>query len=84
MAAGSVRVVVNTAGVRALLQSKEVQDDLLARAQRIAEAAGEGVVAEVSVGKNRARANVYTSTIEAMEAEASGNALTRAVDAGRD
>ena len=81
--AQSVRVVINSAGVKDLLQSVEVQRDLRARAERIAAAAGDGMTAELGVGKNRARAQVYTETIDAMRAEADDRALTRAIDAGR-
>lgn len=78
-----VRVKLNSAGVRALLRSTEVRNDLGRRADKIAAAAGDGMEAEVSVGSNRARAAVYTATFDAMRAEAEGRALSAALDAGR-
>ncbi len=78
-----VRVEVNRQALRALLRSREVQADLDRRARAIASAAGEGMVAVSSPGRNRARSVVVTSTIEAMRAEAVERRLTRAIDAGR-
>lgn len=80
------RIVLNSAAVRALLTSPEIQRDLAERAQRIADAAGgEAAGFETSsvVGSTRARASVITATAEAMVAEASHRTLTRALDAGR-
>lgn len=78
-----VRVKLNSAGVRALLRSVDVCNDLRARAARIAAAAGDGMESDASIGSNRARATVWTDTNEARRAEADEFALTRAVDAGR-
>lgn len=80
----SVRIELNRDGVRELLRSQEVRDDLVRRARAIATAAGEGMEVDSQVGKHRARASVRTATDEAMRAEASDRALTRALDAGRD
>lgn len=81
--AGDVRVVLNRKGVRDLLVSREVQADLKRRADRIAAAAGPGNDADVTVGRNRARAGIITSTPEAMAREAHRKSLTSALDAGR-
>lgn len=81
--ASSLRIELNKAGVRALLVSPEIQADLKTRADRIAQAAGEGFEAEVGTGANRARAIVRTATFEARRAEARDRVLTRALDAGR-
>lgn len=81
--AGTVRVVLNSAGVRALLRSEAVRADLERRAKAIAEAAGEGFVAESRITGLRARASVRTDTADARAAEATDRALTRAIDAGR-
>jgi hypothetical protein len=80
---GDVKIELNAAGVRALLQSGEVQADLHSRAQRIAGAAGEGMEVESSVGRSRARATVRTESTDARVAEATGRSLTNAIDAGR-
>jgi tRNA A37 threonylcarbamoyltransferase TsaD len=70
-------------GIDILLKSKDVEDDLLRRAERIAAAAGPGMEASVIIGENRARASVITGTFAARLAEARHMALTRAIDAGR-
>lgn len=81
--AEKIRVEVNSAGIQALLKSPEVEDLLLAKAQRIAAAAGDGMEASSRVGKTRARASVITATRAARKAEATDRALTSAIDAGR-
>lgn len=78
-----VRVKLNREGVRALLQSSEVQNDLARRARAIAAAAGPGHDVNVGKGAQRARAEVVTETFEAMAKEARDRNLTRSVDAGR-
>lgn len=76
--------MLNHAGVAELLKGPEIQADLTARGQRIADAAGDGVEVEVPfVGQNRARVTVRTATFEAMVNEAEDRTLTRAIDAGR-
>ena len=52
-------------------------------ANRIASAAGEGMVVTPAERTPRARAAVVTATYAAMRAEATSRALTRAVGAGR-
>lgn len=83
MAKTTVKIELNSAAVRSILTSGEVQADLAARAQRIAAAAGPGMEASSSVGANRARASVIAATFEARHAEATRRALTSAIDAGR-
>ena len=78
-----VKVKLNSAGMRALLRDRRVQQDLDERAERIAAAAGDGVVARSSPTAQRARAVAITATPKAMRAEATDRALTRAFDAGR-
>lgn len=78
-----VKVVINRAGVRQLLQSPEVRADLERRANAIAAAAGDGMEADSAVGPTRARASVRTATHDAVVAEATDRTLTRALDAGR-
>lgn len=84
--AGSVRVVINTEGVRELLRSTEVRQDLRRRADAIARAAGgePDFVADDQVMSHRARASVRTATPEGMRAEETDRALTKAIDAGRE
>jgi hypothetical protein len=66
-----------------ILNSLAVQAELKRRADRIAAAAGEGMLSSVQAGKNRARASVITATPQARNNEARNRALTRALDAGR-
>lgn len=83
------RVVVNPAGLREILRSGGVRDDLQRRAQAIAAAAdaaandpgGHRVVVET--GANRARAAVVTATPKSMYKEATLRSLSRSIDAGR-
>lgn len=78
------RVELNRRAVQDLLKSEGVQADLRRRAERIAQQAGPGHAVEVQVGRNRARAMVWTDTMRARYYEATQRTLTRAVDAGRD
>lgn len=78
-----LKVEMNDAGAQELLRSREVEADLLRRARRIASAAGQGYEADSSVGSVRARATVWTNTIEARRDEATNHSLVRALDAGR-
>lgn len=81
--ASGFRIEVNSAGIRSILQSPEVQSMLREKAERIAAAAGDGMEASSTIGATRARASVVTATKEAREAEANDRALTSAIDAGR-
>lgn len=81
--ASKIRVDINSAGIQDLLKSSPVRAFLLAKAQRIAAAAGPGMTASSRVGKTRARASVITDTYKARHAEATNRSLTRAIDAGR-
>jgi len=78
---------LNIPGFVALRNSPEVQADIKARAERIAQAAGDGFeVTPVTTNMSRsgrARVAVIATTAEAMLAEANDQALTRAIDSGR-
>ena len=79
-----MRIVLNRKGMRELLRSDGVAEDLERRGQAIAAAAGDGVEAESAyLGKNRARVTVRTATTEARIAEAKDRVLTRAIETGR-
>jgi hypothetical protein len=79
--ADSVKLV--SKGMRELLRSDEVRQDLEKRAKRVAAAAGPGHESSSTIGRTRALAMVWTGTPEAMVAEATDRTLTRAVDAAR-
>jgi hypothetical protein len=87
----NVRVVLNRSGVRELLRSKEVQRDLMRRAERVVAAAEahavpphEGEVdyyAESSVGTMRARALVIADHPGALGQEEEYRILGSSIDA---
>lgn len=83
MAIKGVRIKPNRAGIRELLASQEVSDDLTKRGERMAAAAGEGVEATTTRNRDRAVVFVRTETFDAMRDEAEDRSLTRAIDAGR-
>lgn len=76
-------VILNRAGVRALLRSAEVAADLRSRAERVASAAGPGHVVDSDVGTNRARAAVIADSGDARRRQAVDRSLLRALDAAR-
>lgn len=74
---------LNEREVGALLKSADVAAEVKRRADRIAAAAGPGMLASVIIGKNRAHGSVITATLQARRAQATRRALIRALDAGR-
>lgn len=81
------KVVMHNAGVRAILNSEEVQADILARAEAIRDHVQENFdgeyVADVRPGQTRAHAMVKTMDgLSAYENHAH-NALLKSLDAGR-
>lgn len=81
-----VKVKLNGAGVRAILNSEKVQSELLSRAERIkarAETKGGKYVANVQPGKTRAHAIVGTDDFESRLANSRNNSLLKSFDAGR-
>lgn len=82
----SMKVVMNHAGARALLNSVEVMNFLQERGEAIASRAGESgglFEADVQAGKNRAHCHVVTNDFTAIRKQAQQNTLLKAVDAGR-
>lgn len=78
-----LRIQLNHAGIRQLLQSDGVVEVLKKKGEAVAAAAGPGHEVQVYIGKNRARVTVRTATFAAMQNEASHQTLTRALDAAR-
>lgn len=84
------KVKMKSAGSVALMNSPEMQADLLDRAERIkarADGMGSGrYVADVQPGKTRAHAMVKTSSgdFKTMASQAKHNTLLKSMDAGRD
>ena len=83
MARKRTRVKFNYDGFNAVRRSAGVDADLERRAGRVAAAAGEGFEVRRTINPGRVGYLVYADTLEAMEAEATDKALTRAIDAGR-
>jgi len=80
----TVRIVLAPDSVfQEFLKGDEVQKLLKDHADRIASAAGEGVVVAMEVGPHRARASVITATEMARHNESEDKSLTKALDAGR-
>lgn len=86
---GKVKVVMNSAGARELLNCSGIQSDLLSRANSIkarADSMGSGTyVADVQPGRNRAHAMVKTprGDFKTMASQAKHNTLLKSMDAGR-
>lgn len=68
---------LNREGVRALMQSQEMQDVLVGYAQRIQSRAGDGY--SVFVGKTRANVSVRTESDAAVQDNLDNNTLLKAV-----
>lgn len=80
----AIRVRLNYRGFQRLRTSPEAQALIEELAEKVADAAGPGFVAEVSKSsKNRARATVYPDTPEAVEENAQGLTLVKALGAAR-
>lgn len=82
-----VKVYINHQGAREILNSQEVQDELLRRAELIREKAdsvGSGKYeADVQPGKGRAHAMVKTTDARSRASNAKHNTLLKSLDAGR-
>lgn len=88
-----IRVRINSAGARAVLNSSEVQAELLRRAERVrarADSIGSGKYdADVQAGKTRAHALVKTKPGKSSEAyrsrrsNAKHNSIAKSIDAAK-
>ena len=74
-----MKIELNSAGVRAMLKSPEMQAMLSERAHKIAGRAGAGYETDVYVGTNRANASVFPSGAEAIRDNMKNNTLLKAV-----
>ncbi|MER2134185.1 MAG: hypothetical protein ABS910_05830 [Arthrobacter sp.] len=77
------KIKLNSSEVRRVLKSREIQADLVSRAERVAAVAGSGFEVRTNIGPNRARAAVVAVSSKAQRAEAKSGALSKALDAGR-
>ena len=82
-----VKVKINSAGARKILNGSAVQGDLLRRAEKIkasADGMGSGeYAADVRPGKNRAHAMVKTTDFISKKSNAKHNTLLKSMDAGK-
>ena len=81
--AKKIRLELNKDVVASLLRSAEVEKELRARGNAIAEAAGEGHEVSAFQGHDRVHVVVRTATHDAKQAEAEDRNLTRSIDAAR-
>ena len=70
---------LNRAGVRALMQSDEMQSILKDKADNALISLGEGYKSDIHVGKNRANAMVYADTYQAKADNMRNNSILKAV-----
>ncbi len=70
---------LNRSGVRALMQSAEMQSILKDKANNALNSLGEGYKSDVHVGKNRANAMVYADTYQAKKDNLKNNSILKAV-----
>lgn len=74
-----VKVELNRAGVRALLQSAEMEGVIRQHANEVQARAGDGYKAEVRVGQKRVYANVKADTARAYFDNLAHNTLLKAL-----
>ena len=70
---------LNRSGVRALMQSAEMQSILKDKANNALNSLGEGYKSDTYVGKTRANAMVYADTYQAKADNARNNSILKAV-----
>lgn len=70
---------LNKAGVRALMQSEEMQSILNEKASNAISKLGPGYEKDSHVGKNRANAMVYAETYQAKKDNLRNNSILKAV-----
>lgn len=78
-----IEVKLNSAGVKALLKSGEMQRCIGGYAQQVESAAGEGYAAEVKVGKNRCYATIAAQTPHAHFSNLKHNTLVKALGSAK-
>ena len=81
--ATSIRIQLDSSGIRSFLKSDDVRENLcLPVANRIQGNAGEGYVVDSGIGFDRAYAVVRTDSLEAMRDNATNHTLLRALHSG--
>lgn len=79
----TVRVTLKLRGINAVMTSPGVTAEVISRAKKIQQAAGENFKVNVSPHKYTARAFVVSANAEGAVEEARDKRLTRSIDAGR-
>ena len=74
-----MKIELNSAGVREMLKSPEMQALLKERASEAAERAGEGYDSDVFVGRNRANAAVFATTKKAQRDNLKNNTILKSL-----
>ncbi|WP_162012500.1 hypothetical protein AB6M97_02040 [Streptococcus hillyeri] len=74
-----VKFKLNSAGVRELMKSEQMQSILRAEASKVANRAGEGYEQDIYVGKTRANAMVRATTYQAKKDNLRNNTLLKAL-----
>lgn len=75
----NLKIKLNGAGVRELLQSPEMQKELTKHATAIRQRAGDGYEQDIFIGKNRANAMVSAESAKARRQNMKNNTLLKAV-----
>lgn len=76
---GKVKVVLNSSGVRELLQSDEIKQVCEEQAKNVVQRAGDGFVYDSMKGKNRVVTMVKTDTVAAYRSTLKNNTLLKAL-----
>lgn len=76
----SMKFKLDSAGVRELMKSDEMQAILTEEASAIQNRAGDGYEQDIYVGKNRANAMVRASTYQAKKDNLKNNTLLKALN----
>ena len=75
----SLKVKLNSSGVREMLKSAEMQNLLAERAQAVVNRLGDGYVADPYVGKNRANVSIHPETAKAFRETCKENSILKAL-----
>lgn len=79
MSNGGLRVKLNSAGVRAMLKSSEMQGVLKDQANAIVQRCGKGYKVSSYVGENRANVSVKTRSKRAIKDNSENNTLLKSL-----
>lgn len=74
-----VKIELNSAGVRDMLRSPEMQALLEERAQNVLNSLGAGYDKSLMVGKNRANVSIIVTTYDAYRDNLSNNTILKAL-----